>query len=165
MSRLFWGNLLKNNKYIWSSIKGCTSIIVVTWVSPPSLCSPPEMKYQKRLRDEVERVLPEWKRQFICYKGLKKQLKLINPRSSRDRRMGGDRPGFATGRFLAVNNNIRERIGFTRLLHSELNKVNAFYFDKEEDYVIRLKVFNYLASFLCDKKELLFRLSFANMHG
>ncbi|XP_061962820.1 SPX domain-containing protein 1-like [Populus nigra] len=97
------------------------------------------MKYQKRLRDEVERVLPEWKRQFICYKGLKKQLKLINPRSSRDRRMGGDRPGFATGRFLAVNNNIRERIGFTRLLHSELNKVNAFYFDKEEDYVIRLK--------------------------
>ncbi|KAG6792414.1 hypothetical protein POTOM_001562 [Populus tomentosa] len=43
------------------------------------------MKYQKRLRDEVERVLPEWKGQFICYKGLKKQLNLIHPRSSRDR--------------------------------------------------------------------------------
>ena len=165
MSRLIWGNLSNNNKYIWSSIEGYTIIIVVAWISRPSPCSPPEMKYQKRLRDEVERVLPERKGQFICYKGLKKQLKLINPRSSRDRRMGDDRSGFATGRCLDVNNNIRERIGFSWLLHSELNNVNAFYFDKEEDYVIRLKVFNYLASFLCDKKELLFRFSFANMHG
>ncbi|KAG6789008.1 hypothetical protein POTOM_005088 [Populus tomentosa] len=122
------------------------------------------MKYQKRLRDEVERVLPEWKGQFICYKGLKKQLKLINPRLSRDRRMGDTRSGFPTGRCLDVNNNIRERNGFTRLLHSELDKVNAFYFDKEEDYAIRLKEMQLRAGNL-DRNEEKLHYSVLNFTG
>lgn len=88
------------------------------------------MKYGKWLRDEIERTFPEWKGQFISYKKLKKQLKLINSRW----------PRFATTRFLEVNN-MRLSIGFTRLLNNELNKINMFYFDKEEDYIIRLKVF------------------------
>lgn len=89
-----------------------------------------KMKYGKWLRDEIERTFPEWKGQFISYKKLKKQLKLINSRW----------PRFATTRFLEVNN-MRLSIGFTRLLNNELNKINMFYFDKEEDYIIRLKVF------------------------
>ncbi|CAK7356912.1 unnamed protein product [Dovyalis caffra] len=123
------------------------------------------MKYGKRFRDEVERTLPEWKGQFICYKRLKKQLKLINPRLSRGRRMHNHWSRFATGRFLDVNN-FRERIGFTRLLDSELNKVNTFYFDKEEDYIIRLKELQLRAENLdCNEEKLQVQQDILNFHA
>ncbi|KAJ4826404.1 hypothetical protein Tsubulata_044563 [Turnera subulata] len=88
------------------------------------------MKYGKRLRNEVEKTLPEWKAQFICYKQLKKQLKLINPWSRS--KMVQNQLSRLTSRGLLD-------VGFTRLLDSELDKVNTFYFDKEEDYIIRIK--------------------------
>ncbi|WCJ40562.1 SPX domain gene 2 [Euphorbia peplus] len=113
------------------------------------------MKYGKRLREEIERTFPEWKGQFISYKKLKKQLKLINPRSSSNNNNNIHRrwPRFATRRFLEVNN-MRLIIGFTRLLDNELKKVNTFYVDKEEDYIIRLKELQIRAANLENDEDL-----------
>lgn len=99
------------------------------------------MKYGKRLRKEVEKSFPEWRGKFICYKQLKKQLNLIDPMSrprKRTRVSVGDVFDTRNGRNDA--NLMRVNIGFTRLLDQELQKVNTFYIDKEEDYIIRLKV-------------------------
>ncbi|KAK2651606.1 hypothetical protein Ddye_011462 [Dipteronia dyeriana] len=89
------------------------------------------MKYGKQLRDEVERSFPEWRAEFISYKRLKIQLKLIDPGKSARKR-----PRFSIENLLDAG---RFDVGFTRLLNKELDKVNRFFIDKEEDYVIRLK--------------------------
>ncbi|KAK3219397.1 hypothetical protein Dsin_013367 [Dipteronia sinensis] len=85
------------------------------------------MKYGKQLREEVERSFPEWRGEFISYKRLKILLKLIDP---------GKMPRFFIENLLDSG---RFDVGFTRLLNNELDKVNRFYIDKEEDFVIRLK--------------------------
>ncbi|XP_050231616.1 SPX domain-containing protein 2 isoform X1 [Mercurialis annua] len=125
------------------------------------------MKYGKRLRDEEEKTFREWKGQFICYKRLKKQLKLIYHRSNgkymstRSRRW----PRFATRRFVEANNR-GLRIGFTRLLDSELKKVNSFYFGKEEDYIIRLKELQLRAESLqSDEEKLEVQKDILKFHG
>ncbi|KDP37095.1 hypothetical protein JCGZ_06151 [Jatropha curcas] len=122
------------------------------------------MKYGKRLRNEIEGTFPEWKGQFISYKKLKKQLKLIFPGSGR---FGSTSrwPRFATRRFLEVNN-MGIRIGFTRLLDNELNKINRFYFDKEEDYIIRLKELQIRAANLqSDEEKLQVQKDILDFHG
>ncbi|KAJ8755917.1 hypothetical protein K2173_024462 [Erythroxylum novogranatense] len=97
------------------------------------------MKYGKKLREEVERTFPEWKAQFICYKELKIQLKLIY------------------SRIVAVElfhvNNLRESNGFVQLLDAELNKAITFFYEKEEDYIIRLKELQIRASNLESQAE------------
>lgn len=99
------------------------------------------MKYGKRLRNEVERSFPEWRGEFISYKQLKKQLNLIDP-VSRPRK----RPRISIGEIFDTGygrndvNSMTVNVGFTRLLDEEMQKVNTFYIDKEEDYIIRLKV-------------------------
>ncbi|KAF2299660.1 hypothetical protein GH714_002244 [Hevea brasiliensis] len=122
------------------------------------------MKYGKRLRDEIERTFPEWKGQFISYKKLKKQLKLINPRSSKGKLINARWPRFATRRFLEVNN-MRLSIGFIRLLDNELNKINML-FDKEEDYIIRLKELQVRAENLAsDEEKLQVQKDILKFHG
>ena len=74
------------------------------------------MKFGKSLRNEIAKALPEWENEFISYKELKKQLKLIAQQAA------------------------GERIGFITLLDSELEKVNTFFIEKEEEYIIRGKV-------------------------
>ncbi|KAK5792756.1 hypothetical protein PVK06_033875 [Gossypium arboreum] len=64
------------------------------------------MKHGKRHRAEIARSLPQWERKFLCYKALKKKLKL------------------------------RQDMGFRHSLGRELDKVNDFFIDKEEDYII-----------------------------
>ena len=39
---------------------------------------------------------------------------------------------------------MREDKGFIRLFEGEIEKVNTFFVDKEEDYIIKLKVFFYI---------------------
>ncbi|XVF74728.1 hypothetical protein PTKIN_Ptkin13bG0135100 [Pterospermum kingtungense] len=73
------------------------------------------MKHGKKHRAEVARSLPEWERKFMAYKALKQKVKLINPHSC------------------------GENMGFTLLLDRELDKINTFYIDKEEDYIIRFR--------------------------
>ncbi|XP_021906487.1 SPX domain-containing protein 1-like isoform X2 [Carica papaya] len=93
-----------------------------------------EMKNGKRHRAEVANSLPEWEREFMSYKALKKQVKLIHYQLQ----SGNNTSGIGNGdRSNGGTDDLG--IGFSQLLDSELEKVNKFYADKEEDYIIRLK--------------------------
>ncbi|GFP94739.1 spx domain-containing protein 1 [Phtheirospermum japonicum] len=90
------------------------------------------MKFGKSLSNQIEETLPEWRDKFLSYKELKKQLKLIAPqRPQKRRRMddcGGEREAMT-----------EEELDFVKLLEDELDKFNAFFLEKEEEYIIRLK--------------------------
>lgn len=127
------------------------------------------MKYWKSLSAmiaHIAKVLPEWEDMFLSYKDLKKQLKLIFPKEGESSRPtkrprledgdhkeeGGDQPEVA-----------KEVTDFETLLRKEINKLNSFFIDKEEEYVINLKVsafrFNY--SFIYLGIELIVFLDFS----
>lgn len=86
------------------------------------------MKHGKKHRAEVAKSLPEWRHEFMSYRALKREVKLINPihfNSNGKKRSGS----WAT-----------EGMGFALLLARELDKINAFYIDKEEDCIIGFRV-------------------------
>ncbi|GBG91403.1 hypothetical protein CBR_g52290 [Chara braunii] len=113
------------------------------------------MKFGKRLRTQIEDMLPEWRNHFLSYKQLKKRLKTLN--GSQD---GGSPPRqlpsgdlFATGRNGAGGGGglfpqegldapvqgpfTIEEEEFVKLLNEELKKFNTFFMGKEEDFVMR----------------------------
>lgn len=72
------------------------------------------MKFGKRLKKQVEESLPDWRDKFLAYKRLKGLVRLVPvPASS---------PTDAA---------------FLRLLHAEVDRFNAFFLEREEDFVIR----------------------------
>lgn len=73
------------------------------------------MKFGKELRIRIEQILPEWRDHYLCYKTLKKILK----------------------RF-PFTDDVENR--FLLKLHQELVKINDFYVDEEEEFVIRFQV-------------------------
>ncbi|XP_015956869.1 SPX domain-containing protein 1-like [Arachis duranensis] len=79
------------------------------------------MHFMKKLRKLVEQTQPEWRDKFLCYKELKKLLKIICPR---------DQLLFLDPRY--VNH-------FLQLLLAEIDKFNAFFVEKEEEYIIKWK--------------------------
>ena len=92
------------------------------------------MKFGKSLSNQIEQTVPEWRDKFLSYKDLKKRLKLITSTTQ-------DRP---TKR-LRVDAECslgmsKEEISFIQLLGGELEKFNNFFVEKEEEYIIRLKV-------------------------
>lgn len=100
------------------------------------------MKFGKSLSNQIEETLPEWRDKFLSYKELKKKLKLIEPKggdnrpskrprvdASGDASESGDKDGMS-----------KEEIDFILLLEDELEKFNSFFVEKEEEYIIRLKV-------------------------
>ncbi|KAK9066283.1 hypothetical protein SSX86_013604 [Deinandra increscens subsp. villosa] len=66
------------------------------------------MKFGKRFRIKISIIMPEWERECMSYKDLKKQLNLMDP-ESRDE-------------------------GFKQLLKNELVKMNDFFSKREEEY-------------------------------
>lgn len=102
------------------------------------------MKFGKSLSNQIEETLPEWRDKFLSYKELKKRLKLVEPK-------GGDRPSKrprldAAGGSCAEEGekddfSSSEEMNFIKLLEDELEKFNSFFVEKEEEYIIRLKVF------------------------
>ncbi|KAG2718755.1 hypothetical protein I3843_03G227200 [Carya illinoinensis] len=104
------------------------------------------MKFGKSLSNQIDETLPEWRDKFLSYKELKKKLKLLEPK-------GGERPTkrprAETGDSTAGDgtdasgdgkeSRSKEEIDFERLLENELEKFNAFFVEKEEEYIIRLK--------------------------
>ncbi|KAJ6844477.1 SPX domain-containing protein 1-like [Iris pallida] len=94
------------------------------------------MKFGKSLSTQIEEALPEWRDKFLSYKGLKKRLKLIG---------GGDRPPakkkakLSDGDDSAAGMTAAEEVDFLKLLEAELEKFNAFFEEKEEEYIIRQK--------------------------
>ncbi|KAH7839410.1 hypothetical protein Vadar_003792 [Vaccinium darrowii] len=100
------------------------------------------MKFWKILSELIEQTLPEWRDQFLSYKDLKQQLKLIYPKENGDSVRPKKRPRFSGngGEDEAVGAVTKEVIDFVRLLEDEIEKFNAFFVDKEEEYVILSKV-------------------------
>lgn len=80
------------------------------------------MKFEKILKSLIEQTLPSWRDKFLCYKILKKQLKLM---CSEDGQIDANQ----LNRFLS-------------LLQQEIDKFNTFFIEKEEEYVIKGKVIN-----------------------
>ncbi|XVE89106.1 hypothetical protein DITRI_Ditri19aG0123900 [Diplodiscus trichospermus] len=106
------------------------------------------MKHGKKHRAEVAKSLPQWERKFTAYKALKKKLKLINPHSNGKRR---SRSGSGSNE----GNLPTEDMDFTLLLNRELDKINTFYIDKEEDYVIRFRELKIRAEKMHGNEEML----------
>lgn len=111
------------------------------------------MKFGKRLNNQIEETLPEWRDKFLSYKDLKKRLKLVVPKNGGggdDQEKNCDRPakrqriagGGAAGELVVVVEEgiTKEEIDFIQLLEAELEKFNNFFMEKEEEYIIRLKV-------------------------
>lgn len=96
------------------------------------------MKFGKSLSNQIEETLPEWRDKFLSYKGLKKKLKSIDPRGPSQRpakRARTEADGADAGEAMS-----EEEIEFIRLLEDEIEKFNSFFVDKEEEYIIRMKV-------------------------
>ncbi|KAG0549664.1 hypothetical protein BDA96_01G274500 [Sorghum bicolor] len=82
------------------------------------------MKFGKRLKKQVEESLPEWRDKFLAYKRLKRLVRLVSAAGSsspRRRRRGS----------------AAEEAAFVRLLDAEVDRFNAFFLEREEDFVIR----------------------------
>lgn len=123
------------------------------------------MKFGKSLSNQMEETLPEWRDKFLSYKELKKRLKLIEPKagdrpakrpridaSAADFNDGGNKEGISAA-----------EINFIQLLEDELEKFNSFFVEKEEEYIIRLKVLssnlNFFSSCLVPEKIFSFLFS------
>ncbi|KAK2392147.1 SPX domain-containing protein [Trifolium repens] len=82
------------------------------------------MKFWKILKSQIEQTLPEWRDQFLSYKNLKKQLKIMCPKD-----------GHTPAKLEAYQVN-----HFLYLLAVEINKFNTFFVNKEEEYIIKWKL-------------------------
>ncbi|OMO61674.1 hypothetical protein CCACVL1_23323 [Corchorus capsularis] len=100
------------------------------------------MKFWKSLSILIEETLPDWRDKFLSYKDLKKQLKLIYPKDASEKQPnkrprldlstdGGD------GGCKEDGEDTKEVMDFVLLLEDEIEKFNAFFAEKEEDYVIK----------------------------
>ncbi|KAA0039752.1 hypothetical protein IC582_027203 [Cucumis melo] len=75
------------------------------------------MKFGKRLKQQVDDTLPDWRDKFLSYKDLKKLVRLTSNNVD------------------VINNNAGA--DFVFLLNSEIDKFNSFFVEQEEDLVIR----------------------------
>ena len=99
------------------------------------------MKFGKSLNNQIVETLPDWRDKFLSYKDLKKRLKQIAAGSGDERRSKRQRVGYGgSGGGGSSPALTPEEAEFVALLDAELDKFNAFFLEKEEDYIIRLKV-------------------------
>ncbi|KAI3442153.1 SPX domain-containing protein [Psidium guajava] len=96
------------------------------------------MKFWKILKRLIDEAQPDWRDQFLSYKDLKKQLKLIYPGDGGMQHHplvkqicldstegGGDCTAAAD-----------EVIDFLELLDGEIDKINDFFMEREEEHII-----------------------------
>ncbi|PIN23977.1 Protein involved in vacuolar polyphosphate accumulation, contains SPX domain [Handroanthus impetiginosus] len=136
------------------------------------------MKFWKILRKLLDEIFPDWQDKFISYKDLKQQLKSISPvtsessknpvdddgeRSSKRPRLG-DRQMDGTDVGKEVTEEMRD---FVRLLEGEIKKFNAFFMDKEEEYIIKFKLLKEDVAEAKDSKEELMKVGrkLVDFHG
>lgn len=108
-----------------------------------------DMKFWKNLSSLIEETLPEWRDKFLSYKDLKKQLKLIYPKDEAqmppDKRPRLDLDSDPKAEGPDSKTEVTKEVDdFVRLLEQEIEKFNGFFVEKEEEYVIRLKVLSLL---------------------
>ncbi|KAH0973654.1 hypothetical protein GBA52_025810 [Prunus armeniaca] len=109
------------------------------------------MKFGKEFRTHLEETLPEWRDKFLCYKLLKKLLKRLPaataiaavdslPSHLNFRQQPSDADAAAAG---DGGRGFRPFAGlqdwFVGILNEEVEKLNDFYVDTEEDFVIRFQ--------------------------
>lgn len=83
------------------------------------------MKFGKRLKQQIQETLPEWKDMYLSYKELKKLVRLISAAPT------------------LLNGSLeygKAEAEFMYLLNNEIDKFNGFFMEKEEDFIIRHKV-------------------------
>jgi SPX domain protein involved in polyphosphate accumulation len=106
------------------------------------------MKFGKDFRNHLEGTLPDWKDKYLAYKALKKLIKTLPPDAADDQPHpplphpagdGGDGDGDAAEEGLGFGD-VALGNWFARILDVELHKLNDFYMEREEWYVIRLQV-------------------------
>lgn len=93
------------------------------------------MKFGKRLKQQIEETLPDWRDKFLSYKELKKLVRLIS--SSPTLLNGSVEYGKAEA-------------GFVYLLNNEIEKFNAFFMEQEEDFIIRHKELQHRVQLVID---------------
>lgn len=114
------------------------------------------MKFGKEFRIHLEETLPEWRDKFLCYKPLKKLLKHLpnttisghnNNNNPQNRQSVGNHGEGGPSSSESVPTTTQRSMSleefqdwFVRLLNDELDKLNDFYVEKEEDFVIRFQV-------------------------
>ncbi|MCD7450309.1 hypothetical protein HAX54_005286 [Datura stramonium] len=121
------------------------------------------MKFWKILKAHIEETLPEWQDKFLSYKDLKKELKLIYPqdgdgdRPKKRQRLDDDKEEVVT----------KEVNDFVKLLEEEIEKFNSFFVEKEEDYIIQLKVLKERVSEIIKSNKELIRVGrdVVDLHG
>ncbi|KAA8515911.1 hypothetical protein F0562_019090 [Nyssa sinensis] len=82
------------------------------------------MKFGKRLKQQIQETLPDWRDKFLSYKDLKKLVRLISSAP------------------LMLNGSLeyeKSEAEFVYLLNNEIEKFNAFFMEQEEDFIIRHK--------------------------
>lgn len=113
------------------------------------------MKFWKILSSLTEEMLPDWQDKFLSYKALKKQLKLIYPKQALTDDDDNNSYSAYSDDCVRPSKRLRLQVyedkrsdyevskevtDFVTLLEEEIDKFNAFFVDKEEEYIIRLKV-------------------------
>ncbi|TVU44323.1 hypothetical protein EJB05_03759 [Eragrostis curvula] len=107
------------------------------------------MKFGKDFRNHLEETLPAWRDKYLAYKALKKLIKRLPPPADVPPPPPPPPPplhdpaaaeGDAGGGQGVGQGNVPLGDWFARILDMELNKLNDFYMEREEWYVIRLQV-------------------------
>ena len=104
------------------------------------------MKFGKRLQRLLDDSIPQWRNQFIDYKSLKKALKHISflPHDEEIfRNLHTKNPHDQRSHML-------QGMDFIGLLNTEIDKMNSFFLEKEEEFVIRLQVMLLLCRLLLE---------------
>lgn len=91
------------------------------------------MKFGKRLKQQIQDSLPEWRDKFLSYKELKKLLRLISTAPPSTLLNGSLEYGKAEAEFMY-------------LLNKDIDKFNGFFVEQEEDFIIRHKVLMFSVS-------------------
>ncbi|XP_066347423.1 SPX domain-containing protein 5-like [Miscanthus floridulus] len=82
------------------------------------------MKFGKRLKKQIEESLPEWRSHFLNYKELKRRVNAVSSSSS---------PPAASA---SPSSSRAAEADFLTLLDAEIDKFNAFFLEREEEFVI-----------------------------
>ncbi|CAN0838656.1 SPX domain-containing protein 1 [Linum grandiflorum] len=124
------------------------------------------MKFGKSLSNQIDDTLPEWRDKFLSYKELKKRLKLIQPNKAQS---SSDRPAKRQKLEVSATDGSMtdEEFDFIMLLEAELEKFNAFFVEKEEEYIIRLKEVQDMVARAKDSSEEIFKIrkEIVDFHG
>ncbi|XP_024526142.1 SPX domain-containing protein 5 isoform X2 [Selaginella moellendorffii] len=92
------------------------------------------MKFGKALRRVIDQTFPAWQEFFIAYKDLKQQLNRIAAI-----RQQMPNPAETPARLIIAPAETAEEMRFVTLLYREISKLNAFFSEEEEEFVIRFQ--------------------------